>query len=421
MNNFFYSLVRHLRHLNFDAELILVDELSHFMPEADTYEEIDFKYIKTATCFSHDILYIDKMQVVSFFKPYDYIIASGVSIAYLAYASIKIDMVIPYGSDYYELPFLAQNNNDLSQTNSTVALFQKKGIENAVSIIWDYTNNDFEEVVNKFNYKGQLYRTPSPFIFNYEFNTERIDELKSKSIHFPKLESIKLKHDAVLFSHSRQCWKNPPDVWSYKGNEKVALALKKFLDRNKTRNPALIFFEYGPDVNETKKLIDEYGLKNYVYWYPVIPRKEILTLISNCDIGIGEIGNHSWFSYGAIFEFLCMKKPVIHFRNDKLYADKIKEMYPMYSANTSDGIVNILEEFYADRKKFEVTGELAYKWYIKYAIKRPLDIITIQIQKKSFFLERLIKIKQTLDAFGFSILNKLSWRFKNRPYYYNTK
>lgn len=417
MNNSFYAVVRHLRLLGYDAELILIDEFKHFMPEADTYEEVDLKYIKNANCFSQDILHLNKLEIVSFFKPYSFIIASGISIAYLAFASIKIDIVIPYGSDFYELPFLNENKNKRSKVNATIAFFQKRGIETAVSVIWDYTNIQFEDVIDRFNFKGQLFRMPSPFLFNYEFNPGRIEELKKKSKCFSQMESIKLKHDAILFSHSRQCWKNPPDIWSYKGNEKIVLALKDFLDKNKTCNPALIFFEYGPDVEETKKLISNNNLINHVYWFPVIPRKEILTLISSCDIGIGEIGNHSWFSYGAIFEFLCMMKPVIHFRDDRLYSNKISEMYPMYSANSRLEIVNILEEFYADRKKFEVTGQLAYKWYINYAIKRPLSTIIQQIEKKSIFLERLRKIMQTANAIRYTILNKLTWRFKGRPYY----
>jgi hypothetical protein len=143
----------------------------------------------------------------------------------------------------------------------------------------------------------------------------------------------------------------------------------------------LITFEYGADVERSKKLIKNLGIESNVTWFPLSPRKEIMVGISMCDIGVGELDS-SYFSYGTIFEFLAMAKPVIHYRNDSLYKKYYQSMYPMYSASSEGEVINILEQFILNPSEFIQTGQLAYDWFIENAIEKPLKYIVSQIENK---------------------------------------
>lgn len=402
MNNNMFAIVRHLRHAGYNAELILANEFAHFKPEADTFEKIDFSYIKEFDFFKSDLLYTDKRLVNKYFSEYNFVIACGYSIAYLTFSKVKIDVTLPYGSDLYDLPFFEPV--DLSNTYSNaqraaLAKYQKKGLEGADVVVFDYTNDEFEKIIDKFKFKGTRYKLPYPFIFTQEFNFENSEKLQSKGKFTVRMKEIKKEFDFIVFNHMRQSWKNPLDIWSYKGNEKVFKAFKQFLP-SANNKACLIVFEYGTDIEDSKSLIKELGIERNVIWFPVSERKEILSMISFADIGIGEIGNYSWFSYGAIFEFLCMKKPVIHYREDSLYVGKVESLYPMYSASTQEEVLNALVNSYKNRSKTDQMATESHNWFIKYGIEKPLDVLTKAMEIKNLFIDRIRKqaVKFSLQA-----------------------
>jgi hypothetical protein len=386
MNNNMFAVMRHLRQRGYNADLICSDEVDHFLPKADTFEETYLSYIKEFDFTKNDILNADKLLINKFFSNYDFIIACGPSIAYLTYAGVKIDIVIPYGSDLYNVPFYEpENAHDpvLDKWRVVLAKNQKKGIENATAVIFDYTSEDFEKVIDKFNFKGTRYKYPCPFIFTPEFNWKKASYLQSVSSFSSKMTAIKNKYEFIAFSHIRQAWKNPPDIWCYKGNERIFRAFREFLDRTGA-NACLIVFEYGTCIQDSKDLVTELKLDNNVIWFPLMQRRDILTMISYIDVGIGEIGNFSWFSYGAIYEFLCMKKPVIHRRDDKVYIGKVDSFYPMYSAANEEQVTSALIDCYSNKARSEQIAEDAYEWYRINAIDRPIEIIVSEIEKKNF-------------------------------------
>ncbi len=413
MNNNMFAIVRHLRHAGYNAELILANEFAHFKPEADTFEKIDHSYIKEFDFFKSDLLFTDKRLVHSYFSQYNFIIACGYSIAYLTFSKVKIDVVLPYGSDLYDLPFFEPNDllNTYSNTQrSALAKYQKQGLEEAEVVVFDYTNDEFEKIIDKFNFKGTRYKLPYPFIFTHEFNFDNSEKLQSKGKFSDRMRQIKKDFDFIVFNHIRQSWKNPLDIWSYKGNEKVFGAFKQFL--NAIDNKAcLIVFEYGTDIEESKSLVKELGIEKNVIWFPVSERKEILSMISFADVGIGEIGNYSWFSYGAIFEFLCMKKPVIHYRKDSLYVGKVHSLYPMYSAATQEDVLKALKDCFNDRSNADSIAKNSYSWFMTYGIEKPLDALTKAMKTKNLFIDRIrkqaVKFSLQLESLIFFVKLKL--------------
>ncbi|MBA2611546.1 MAG: glycosyltransferase [Bacteroidetes bacterium] len=388
MNNSMFSIVRHLRYAGYNAELILSKEFSHFQPDADTFEEINTDFIIESDFLNSDILYTKQLKLNNFFSKYNFIIACGYSIAYLTFAKIKIDVVIPYGSDLYELPFFEiqdVNNTYFNKQRAALAKYQKLGIENATGIIFDYTNEEFEKTINLFNLKGKRYKYPSPFIYTPEFNWQNSKTIQTKSSLTSKMLEIKKKFDFIAFSHIRQSWKNPIDIWSYKGNERIFRGFKNFLELTNA-NACIIVFEYGSDVEDSKKLIVELGLEKNVIWFPTLERKNILSMISFIDVGIGEVGDYSWLSYGAIFEFLCMQKPVIHNRKDSLYEKIVDSLYPMYSAANEEEVTKALISCFQNKEHANKIAVEANEWYVDYAINKPLAVLTSILEKKGTVL-----------------------------------
>lgn len=386
MNNNMFAVMRHLRLKGYNADLICSNEVDHFLPQADTFEDTYLNYIKEFDFTKTDILHANKLVINTFFSNYDFIIACGPSIAYLTYAEIKIDIVIPYGSDLYNVPFYepgSAHDPILDKWRLVLATNQRKGIENATAVIFDYTSDDFEKVIDKFKFRGTRYMYPCPFIFTPEFNWKKASHLQSLSTFSYKMNEIRTKYEFIAFSHIRQAWKNPPDMWCYKGNERIFKAFRNFLNATNA-NACLIVFEYGTCIQDSKNLVTELKLDNNVIWFPLMQRRDILTMISYIDIGIGEIGNFSWFSYGAIYEFLCMKKPVIHRRDNDIYVGKVESFYPMYSAANEAQVTTALIDCYSNKAESEQIAEAAYDWYRINAIDRPIEIITNEIDKKNF-------------------------------------
>lgn len=418
MNNNMFSLTRHLQHLGYDTKLILTSELSHFSPNADTFELVDSQLVLKTDIVNADILNLDKIKIKEFFSQFNFIIACGFSVAYLTAAGISIDVIIPYGSDLYELPFFEPNDSHNIYFNAQrkiISLYQKLGIENAKAILFDYTNEDFETVIKKFNLKGIRHKLPAPFIYTPEFNVDNVDKLRHKGMNSKKMEAILAQFEFIIFNHGRQSWKNPADEWSYKGNERVFGAFKTFLEQTNAK-ACLIVFEYGTDVEYSKLLCAELGIESNVIWFPLTKRKDIIGMISYADVGVGEIGNHSWFSYGSIYEFLCMKKPVIHHRNDEKYIGKVGSLYPMYSASDELEVLAALKDCFYNKSKADTIAKESHKWYLANAIEKPLEVIESVIRTKDFKIHNfsthfsLEKSKITLFIFYIKINLKIEAR-----------
>jgi hypothetical protein len=426
MNNSFFSVARHLRNLGYSADLFLVNEFEHFKPQSDTFDLQSIKNIVYEVNIpDEDILKIDKRKIFSIFEHYDYIIACGFSVAYLTCSGVIIDMVIPYGSDIYELPFFEGDGTRSEYVNlqkKQIAKYQKKGIVAAKDIIWDVTNDNFEQIVDRFQLKGKRHKYTFPFLYTPEFNWKNADYLIQNCLYKNEMEKLRAKYSFIAFNHIRQSWKNPLDEWSQKGNDRIFRAYSRFI-KEVNANSCLIVFEYGSDVSDSKKLVQDLGLMDNVVWFPIAQRRNLMGMITYADVGIGEVGDYSWFSYGAIFEFLAMKKPVIHYRNDELYQNRESGLYPMYTAANEDQIFNALKECVLNPLEAERKANLAYEWFIRTVIDKPLSIITSAIDLK---VNNPLKIKKSViklsllfqDIISYQkLMNKINLRlqaFRNR-------
>jgi hypothetical protein len=263
-------------------------------------------------------------------------------------------------------------------------LYQYNGIKSATNVLMEFTNPAYEAMFSKIVLNRQYITIP--FIYKPEFNIESIEKLYIKSLYYQFFKNIRESNELVIFSHGRHEWTEDNNTLvtrskHTKGNHKLIYGFAEFLVANRNVNAHLVLFEYGEDVQRSKDLINKLEIEQYVSWLPLMPRKEIMVGISLCDIGVGELDS-SYFSYGAIFEFMAMAKPIIHYRDDSLYESRKNNMYPMFNANSSAQVNNHLSAYRANPAKFRAVGQQAHKWFIDEAINKPINIICKLIDEK---------------------------------------
>jgi hypothetical protein len=158
----------------------------------------------------------------------------------------------------------------------------------------------------------------------------------------------------------------------------------KGLDLFKKKHPGLNFklitFEYGNDIQESKKLINELDLNESIIWLPMMNRKEIMIAINLSDIGIGQFGI-GWYSYGSIMEYMAMGVPVIHQR--KINNPKNQDKYPMINAKDAQEVANGLSKLYLDKIFYKKISDDTLNWFNKNFIKNPIKKFTKEIANQS--------------------------------------
>jgi hypothetical protein len=134
----------------------------------------------------------------------------------------------------------------------------------------------------------------------------------------------------------------------------------------------LATIEYGRDIAASKALIAELGLSDMVAWFPTMYRKDLMYLIGQADLCCGEF-DRSYLTFGTILEALSLGKPVVHHRDDSLYADV--PLYPILNAREPDEIAAAIAAFLEDPDGWRERGPEGQAWVDEYVIRRPLDLI----------------------------------------------
>jgi hypothetical protein len=383
MNNAFFSLVRYLRSKNYDADLLLLNELEHFSPDADVFED-DYKdYTHQLDWPNVEFAAIDPARIKSDLAPYDFVIGCGYAPAYLAKAGLKLDLFFPYGSDFYEVPFKGSKlklslNPWQMRTNYVIwkkfnDLFwcQFNGIKTAQNVLTldppVIDEEDLKKFGRKFNKDMGFAIIPLLFIPYYE--NYLANELVKSNKYFPRFQEIRNRFDLMIFNQERQSWKNPVDEWSGKASDVLIRGFGSFVSANPNANAGLILLEYGSDVAASKELIAELGIVNEVVWLPKMERKELMIGVAFSDICAG-LFKSIWPANGSMGEFLSMGKPIIrhHVKPTKMYED----IYPYLEAETPKQISSRIDEYMGNRERINEEAKAGKIWLQDYVFNRTL-------------------------------------------------
>ena len=360
MNNAHYTLMRYLSDISFDCTLLLFNnEIPHFNPDSDTYAQDRFDKIQKLDWGAPELFKsTDKNKIIDDLKPFDFLIGNGYSPAYLAKASMKLDIFHPYGSDIYEATiygikrFLIQNN--------ILTFFQRKGIYESKHIHM-FKTPIYDLRIEKLSPNSEKLTCFKPEIYLPEYSESNVNFKNYTNQNIEKLIKLK-KNNFIYFSQTRHYWKGKSKKDpNNKGSNKLIYAWKKFINEHRP-NAILVLFEYGNDFLASKKLIMDLNLDERIIWMPLSPRKEIMKMISFVDVVMGEF-THSWFIGGLSMEAISMGKPLITYRDERYLGNFYKDNYPILNACSTDEIYNKIVFSYQNKNKILRIGDLSKKWF----------------------------------------------------------
>ena len=408
MNNNNFSLLRYFRDIGVDAHLLLYSNdgkatLSHFTPESDCWDikkweqyihnthipnspisvfDFPFSWIISLASFFKSLFLsnviwtkpISKKKIIETYSSYDLVVASGITPATLQRVKIKVDIFYPYASGI-EFLNTGEFNIQLVRGNylkrflyKRVKEQQLKGIKSARIVI----NSEMyltEKVLNELNIDSKKMFIPTVY------NLYNQDKAVLSNILLAIEKDIEMK-DFVIFHHARLKWINNGDYtdseWTQenKNNNWVINQYYNFLKLNPSKKSLLIILEYGPDVQETKKLIASLGIENYVVWLPKMKRKEIMWLIHKSTVICGEfhdLPRTIWGSTG--WEALATGKPLLQyfgFEEGEFFNSYNIPEPPILKVNKEEDILFHLNEIASSKESCEKLSKETLLWFKKY-------------------------------------------------------
>ena len=140
------------------------------------------------------------------------------------------------------------------------------------------------------------------------YNLERLPE-RIPDCPEPFLEAI-ASGDLLIFCHARVMWGGPTET--SKNTDWLVRAFARVVSESTQRRSRLVLLEYGPNVAETRALIETLGIASSVTWVPVQPRRKLMWMLKRVDVVATEyyeIPRMIWGGTG--WESIASGKPMI--------------------------------------------------------------------------------------------------------------
>lgn len=391
-NHNFFSLVRILRKLGYDAHLFLLNEPDHFLPHNDSF---DFSYRE----YTHQLnwqrigFYDEniKHQVRQDMDGFDFICASQWAPAFLSKAGIRLDLFVTVGVDLYSYPFppkeepLPRSIRVINKVNKILGRgpddipegerphsHQMNAIRYA-KLAWTGSTKFYNILKDKIRFEGEILDVIFPLVVPEVYSPDTIAKRYHSSHWYDEVKGFTERFAISVFSHCRHIWVGQKQT-DFKGNDKLIHGIAKAIADG--RDIGLVLLEYGDHVQESKNLIKELQIESRVLWLPLSPRKELMVAMSLCDITCGEF-EISWFVGGTIFEGLAMGKPMLHYREDELYKSRFDSLYPILPVSNADDVCRWLLKYAEAPEPIQKIGHDGLIWYndiVKKAIEKLNEI-----------------------------------------------
>lgn len=293
-------------------------------------------------------------------------------------ANILIDVFVPYGGDVYQLTNLFTYSRKkyfpYSALMRYIMKYQRRAIQRA-RVIVSFARHDLkiqDAIVNM----GRAW---------IDWNMPMIYPIACPETS-PQWDFLN-DHDFIFFSHMRQTWKTGTDN---NGNDKTIRGYAKFIKSfSHYKNPVLVLFEYGCDVDASKKLISQLGIENQVKWVPAMQSRHIYAGLKKAHVVAG-IFNDEVISFGGVsYEAFSMSVPVIGYAKTKRGQDT--HDLPLIHAFEVDEIAQALKNYQDNPAKFKEIGQQSKIWFDKNVgqglIDHYLNLINLLIEHKGAKLE----------------------------------
>lgn len=366
MNNNFFSLARYLRGWGMEAELfVMPDANEHFHPQCDTFDDVSqMEWVKQFPVGEDwRDFFVAKHSMFASLMEYDLIVACGYAMAILRKFRIQPDVFIPYGSDLIDFPFWYKARPTSAKGLAVMPfrwwmrIMQRQAVFNARLIMTNTAIKIYADAFKKIN--KRCLNVTFPMVYNnYDFKANtKWDRL--------------IEHDFVVFNHSRQVWQSNPDnlpnfaqYGGGKRNDKVIRAFSRFLRSTSFQSPLLVLFEYGIDVDHSKKLIADLGIGQNVLWAPLSQRKDIMAGLRFASIGIDQLRKDFCGIGGTSHEIMASGVPLITHTDGAIY-DPNHQFYkaPIIDALDEDELFEIFVDYEGSPEKYKQIGAAGKEWF----------------------------------------------------------
>jgi hypothetical protein len=363
MNNIFFSLLRYFLDLDVKSDLYMFsNESRHFLPESDTYQIEKYK----ANIFTLNIPNSAKgclgniQEIKDIFNTYDIVIGCGIMPCIARRINRKLDIFIPYG-DAFEYTTIFKSKIIYWPILKYITYQQSKAIKlNVKYIAIIGINNITKDAISRLKVDTKTIKYFSPMVYNREIT---LDD-KSLDQYINIMKSYKL----VVFSHTRHFWKNLHEkhhkIDSGKGLDKLIKGFAKYITEVENANGLLVFFNYGKDVQESKKLISKYNIDNNVLWIELMERKKIIQLIDYADIIVDALGSKMWGGVG--YEGLSRGKMLM--QNLEISKQEFKKLTNcnlpnIFNVHTSDGVYKSLISYVNNKHLYNIKSLENKQWF----------------------------------------------------------
>jgi glycosyltransferase involved in cell wall biosynthesis len=384
MNNNFFALARYLRDSGLDAVLMpFANEDDHFSPLSDIYPDsagVDVIQLPVVG-FLHVVT--RRRQLRRILAPFDFVVGCGMAPAMCTVIGRRLDVFAPYGSDLSELSVYNRTNlrpwfsglprfvrSVLAVAGPFVTFLQRRGIAKCRAVHMCSSPPIHEELVEDLPGNGVRIRTPLPMVYAPEYSSDRVTRYGSLGGNAERFEHLREESSFMVIAHGRQHW-GPNSDENAKGNDRLIYGWSSFVRETLTSSPQLVLFEYGRDIERSKALAVTLNCESSVTWMPLMPRKELMYGIQLSDVVCGEF-QQSWLTAGVFFEALIMEKPLISYRDTRMYEEAGVVTYPILNAREPREIADRLHESVQNPKRLMELGSLGREWY-ESQVKESLD------------------------------------------------
>ena len=408
MNNNNFALMRYMRDLGVDAHLLLyandgAGSLRHFTPEADTWTFEKWRpYIHQTLISNSPISALDfpwgwavsvrswirtklkrqdfierpasRSLIRSSFTGYGKIIGSGIAPAALNRAGVTLDIFYPYatGIEYLRTyPFyerLQRGSLVARIFYRLVAKKQAEGILKTRTVVKSETGQT-QEVLEEIGVRAETLLLPMVYIGDSPPSS-------APSEHLRKANEAMIHSQFTILHHARLIFENALGLdhseWVHrsKNNHWLLRGFAQLVAERPHLNPLLLLVEYGEDVDAAKRMIEELGLVNNVYWLPLLQRRELMWLLSRVTIGCGEFHDLPRMMWGGTgWESFASGKPLLQGFNfqegefDLIYGYPPPPMLPV---REEGDILKHLLDIADHPEKGEAIGQGAKGWFQRY-------------------------------------------------------
>jgi hypothetical protein len=402
MNNNGFALMRYFRDLGADAHLLLYKNdgektLEHFKPENDTFNIEKWCHFIHQTEILNDPLHVlpeqvqklpllfykirDKVnarslhytslsnkEIINTFEPYKAIVSSGYGPALLHRANRIATVFSPYSSGVegiYRMyaPSAARFPNRL--IFEYARYLQIKALKLSQHIV----TAELGLTSDQLKKNGLIFKKLAMPMVYLEENIP--DSLVQKNIY--EIGNKLIEFDFSVLMHSRLAWNEDicqkNNVRS-KNNDWVIYSFKELVNRRPDLNAQMIILEYGPDIDNTKKLISQLDLEKNISWIQKTSRKNLMWLLRKVSIGVGEFIESPRTMWGGTgWEVLASGKPLLQgfLFDDGEFEDQFGfPEPPILKVKSQSDITKHLLDLADNPIKASKIGIAANKWFNTY-------------------------------------------------------